>query len=69
MQNATNPTNVSWTCSGPKYEYYIYGVLGLLLAVSEGMGLTKAVNANGLLDLVISKIGPGLVNLIHPNIM
>lgn len=38
------------TCSN-KYEYYIYGGLGLLLVISEALGLTKSVQPNSLLQL------------------
>ena len=51
-------------CPGSSnYEYYIYGALGLLLAVSEAMGFTKSVKANGLVDLAVGQLGPALVKL------
>lgn len=38
------------TCAN-KYEYYIYGALGLLLIASEALGITKSIKPNSLLDV------------------
>jgi hypothetical protein len=65
------------TCAN-KYEYYIYAGLGLLLVVSETLGLTKSVQPNSILQVagivgsflnkIASKRTPQDVTLTTPTV-
>ncbi len=39
-------------CPSNNYEYYIYSGLGLLVVISESLGLTKCIKSNSILEAI-----------------
>lgn len=49
------------TCDKDNYQYYVYGVLGIIIFASETLGITKRVQSNSIVQILM-----GMVKSVMP---